>query len=138
MRTKAVVEVQIPADRGLGNSNCFVRSKVDLLVRHRSSEPLNEHVVAPSAFSVHADGDFFPEQNAGEFAAGELTALIRIENIRFAIPADRLFQSLYTKIGFHRDRYAMGKNQAAEPVNDGYEVNEAAAMGIYVMSVAQT
>jgi hypothetical protein len=32
----------------------------------------------------------------------------------------------------------MGKNQAAEPVNDGYEVNEAAAMGIYVMSVAQT
>ena len=59
---------------------------------------------------VHADGNFVPEQNAGECTTGELAALIRIEDFRFALPLERLFQSLHATIGVHCYPYAMGVN----------------------------
>src|SRR5271166_5340681 len=80
MWTFAVIKVQIPADRGACPGDAAVSSKIDLLVFDRAPDPLDEDVVAPSPFAVHADRDGIVGQQAGERGAGELAALVGIEN----------------------------------------------------------
>src|SRR4051794_32213040 len=72
MRSAGVVEAEIPADRGASLGDRVVSSEVALLVLDRSPEPLDEDVVAPGTFAVHADGDPVPGQHTGEGPAGEL------------------------------------------------------------------
>ena len=57
MRALAVVEVQIPADRGARLADAVVGPQIDLFVFDRAPEPLDEDVVAPRAPAVHADRD---------------------------------------------------------------------------------
>ena len=57
MRSAAVVEVEVAADRGAGLADAVVGAQIDLLVFDAAPQPLDEDVVAPSAFAVHADGD---------------------------------------------------------------------------------
>src|SRR5215218_9721138 len=82
MRSAGVVKAEISADRGAGLGDRVVSSEVDLLVLDRSPEPLNEDVVAPGTLAVHADGDPVPGQRTGEGLAGELAALIGVEDLR--------------------------------------------------------
>src|ERR1700676_4831173 len=65
MRTLAVVEVQIPADRGARLADAVVGPQIDLFVFDRAPEPLDKHVVAPRPLAVHADRDGVVEQQAG-------------------------------------------------------------------------
>src|SRR6202140_4061597 len=74
MRTLAVVEVQIPAERSTRLADAVVSPQIELFVFDRAPEPLDEHVVAPCAFAIHADRDGVSEQQAGELLAGELLA----------------------------------------------------------------
>src|SRR3954466_7057699 len=94
MRSAGVVEAEIPADRGASLGDRVVSSEVDLLVLDRSPEPLDEDVVAPGTLAVHADGDPVPGQHTGEGPAGELAALIGVEDLRPAVAGQRLFQRL--------------------------------------------
>ena len=48
-------------------------------------QALDEDVVSPGAFPIHADLDLILEQQAGEGDAGELGALIGVEDLRLAI-----------------------------------------------------
>src|SRR5271168_3834509 len=86
VRSLAVVEVQIAADRGPGLGDAVVGPQIDLLVFDRSPEPLDEDVVAPGALAVHADPDAVVGQKAGEGCAGKLAALVGVENLRLAVP----------------------------------------------------
>src|SRR5215217_7396216 len=103
MRPAGVVEAEIAADRGTGLGDRVVSSEVDLLVLDRSPQPLDEDVVAPSALAVHADGDLVPGQHTGEGLAGELAALIGVEDLRPAVTGERFFQRLDPKRGLHGD-----------------------------------
>src|SRR3954452_25529624 len=85
VRSAGIVEAEIPADRGAGLGDRVVSSEVDLLVLDRSPEPLDEDVVAPGTLAVHADGDAVPGQHAREGLAGELAALIGVEDLRPAV-----------------------------------------------------
>ena len=76
MRAEAIVAIEIPPDRGPRLRHALIRVQIDLLVLHRPPEPLDEHVIPPGAFAVHADGDAVRRQNAGEGSTGELRALI--------------------------------------------------------------
>jgi hypothetical protein len=71
-----------------------------------------------------SDGDFLAQQHAGERHAGELTALGGVEYLRLAVARQCFLQSLDTEIGLHCDRYPPSQHIAAEPVNDGHEVDE--------------
>src|ERR1700676_4519608 len=118
MRTLAVVEVQIPAERSTRLADAVVSPQIDLFVFDRAPEPLDEHVVAPCAFAIHADRDGVSEQQAsellaGELLAGELAALVGVENLGLAVPGERLFDRLETELDFHRDRHAPRQNPAA-------------------------
>lgn len=125
MRPFPVVEAQIPTDRCPGLTDRAVSAQIDLLVFHRAPQALDNDIVAPRAPTVHADGNFLAQQHADEGQAGELAALIGVENLRFAEARQRFFQSLDAEIGLHADRHSLGQYLAAEPVNDGYEIDEA-------------
>lgn len=54
MRPRSVVELDLLADRRAGLRRALVRVQIDFLVFQRAQEALDEDVVAPAAFAVHA------------------------------------------------------------------------------------
>ena len=62
-----------------------------LLVLHGPPQALDEDVVAAAPASVHADLDPAIPQHIGELVAGELRALIGIEDVGLAEPGEGLF-----------------------------------------------
>lgn len=71
--------------------------QIDLLVLDRFPNPLDEDIVPPSPFSIHADFDVILDEQLRESHAGELRALVRIEYLRLAIACQRLLDSLNTE-----------------------------------------
>src|SRR5271170_1063617 len=126
MRALSIVEVEIAAQRRASFRDRVVGFELYLLVFYGFPEPLDENIVAPGAPAVHADGDPVREQDAGERLAGELAALVGIENFRFAMFADGLLQRLDAKAGLHRDRHTMGEHTPGEPIDDRDQIDEAA------------
>src|SRR5829696_9671787 len=94
MGSSSIVEGQVSADRGPGLADRVVGPEINLLVLDRSPESLNEDVVAPRASAVHADSNPSLEQHAGEVVAGELRALVGVEDLRPAILGQGLLQRL--------------------------------------------
>ena len=83
--TSAIIKVQVAAYRSAGVADAFVGPQIHLLVFNAAPKPLDEHIVPPSAPAVHADGDLVFDQHASERRAGELAALIRVEDRRLAM-----------------------------------------------------
>ncbi len=54
MRSPAIVKSQIPTNRGSRLGDTVVGPQIDLLVFDAAPEPLNKHVVAPSALAIDA------------------------------------------------------------------------------------
>jgi len=121
----AVVKGEVSGDRRARLADAVVGFQIDLLVFDAAPRPLDEHVVAPGTFAVHADGDFCIEQHTGEVDAGELAALIRVEYLRLAVLRQGFLQRLDAKIRLHRDRHAMRKHPPGRPVDDRRQIDEA-------------
>ena len=68
--------------------------QADRLVFERPPQTFDEDVVHVPAPAVHGDRDLRVLENAGELVAGELAALIRIEDFRLAVSGQRVVQSL--------------------------------------------
>ncbi len=94
MRPSAVIKAQISANGGACLRRTVIGVQVHLLIFHASAEPLNEDVVPPGALAVHADLDLSAEQKVGKVGTGELAPLIGVEDLRFAVPSERLLDSL--------------------------------------------
>jgi hypothetical protein len=69
---------------------------------HRAPQPLDEHVVDPEPFAVHADGDAVFFQDVGEVGVGELCALIGIEDLGAAEAQQGFCQRLHAEVRRHR------------------------------------
>ena len=65
---------------------------------------------SPGALAVHADRDFGGLQHLGEVGRAELAALIGVEDLRLAMPGERLLQSLDTELHLQRDREPPGQD----------------------------
>src|SRR6516164_2133543 len=76
-----IVEIEPGANTGLGLGHTRIGVEVDLLVFEASPQPLDEDLVHAPALTVHADCDAVILQRAGEIVAGELTALVGIEDL---------------------------------------------------------
>jgi hypothetical protein len=85
MRPAAIVKVEVTSDRCAGLGRGVVGFEIDLLVFDAAPQPRDEDVVPPGALAVHADGDPIFDQHASECRAGELAALIRVEDLRLAV-----------------------------------------------------
>ena len=66
------------------------------------------------------------QQHAREVFAGELASLIGVEYLRPAVFGQCLLQRLDAEVSLHCDREPPGKNPAAEPVDNGGEIDESA------------
>src|SRR5205807_6513678 len=80
-----IVEAEPGADAGLGLDDRRIGVEVDLFVFEAAPQPLDEDVVHAAALAVHTDHDPVPLQVAGEVVAGELAALVGIENLGPAV-----------------------------------------------------
>jgi hypothetical protein len=124
MRSSGVVETHVAGNRCLGLAHSPVGFQVNLLVFDAAPESLHKHVVAPATFAVHADLNAALFECVRERLAGELAALVGIENHRRSIPGDRLVKRLQTELDVHRDRHAPGEDSAARPVHHRCELHE--------------
>ena len=90
MRSAGVVKAEVPGERTPRLGDCVVGPQVYFFIFDGSPESLHEHIVAPCAPAVHADGDGVAGQQAGECGTGELATLISVEDLRFAMTGQRL------------------------------------------------
>src|SRR5213078_5401444 len=102
-----------------------VGSQINLLVFDAAPQPLDEHVVAPSAFAIHADRDAVAGEDAGEGRPGELAALVGVEDLRLAMTSESILQRLDAEGRLHRDRQSPRQNTACSPVEHHGEIDEA-------------
>ncbi len=123
--TPAIVKVEVSADRDAGVGHGVVGAQIDLLIFDAAPQPLDEHVVAPGAPAVHADGDAVTGEHAGERRAGELRALVGVEDVRLAVASESILQRLDAECGFHRDRDAPRQHPTGRSVEDNSQVHEA-------------
>ena len=65
-------------------------------------------------------------ENAGEVEAGELAALVGVEDLRLAVFGQRLSQGLDAEGGIHGVRQPPSENMARRPVHDRHQVQEPA------------
>ena len=82
MWTPLIVKLEIAVQALPCLGDRIVGVQVDLLVFDAFPEPLDQHVVDPATLTVHADLDAVPLDQADELGAGELAALVRVENPR--------------------------------------------------------
>ena len=102
MRSELVISAEVSLQAGFCIAHAVVGVQIDLLVFDALPQSLHEHVVPPAAFSVHADLDAVVLQQAGEVQAGELAALVGVEDFRSAVTVDRLLDRLDTEVGGQR------------------------------------
>src|SRR5207248_9210794 len=120
-----VVEIEPSANTGLGFGHRRVGIEVDFLVFEAAPQPLDEDIVHAPAIAVHADGDPMSLEGGGEIVAGELAALVGIEDLRPAVARERFLERFDTQIGAEGVRVTPRQHLDAHPVHADYQVDEA-------------
>src|SRR4029077_10716609 len=121
-----VVKSEVLTDRSASLADAVVAPQIHLLVFDAAPQPLDEDVVPPGALAVHADGDPVLDQHASECRAGELAALVGVEDLWLAVAGESVLQRLDAECRLHRDRYAPRQYAAAEPIEHNGQIDEAA------------
>ena len=120
-----VIKAEPGADAGLGLGDAGIGVEVDLLVFEAAPQPLDEDVVHVAALAVHADRDPVALQGAGEVVAGELAALVGVEDLGPAVPRERFFEGLDAELRAERVRQPPRQHRTAHPVHDHHQIEEA-------------
>ena len=76
----------------------LIGMQIDMLVLDAAPEALDEDIVKPAALAVHADPDRMVFQYLGKFDAGELTALVGVEDFWRSVVGDGLFERLDAEV----------------------------------------
>src|SRR3990172_6407054 len=103
-----------------------VLAQVDVLVFHTAPQTLDENIVQRATAPIHADAHSGPGQGSGELLAGELTALVSVEDAGAGSP-ERPLQGLHTKAAFHAVGDVPRDHVATPPIHYRHEIHEAAA-----------
>ena len=112
-------------------------SEIHLLVLDRFPQTLNEYVVSPATLAVHGDADAVLLQHRGECPRGKLTALIAVEDIRFAVASQCLLQRIDTIVSRQRVREPPAEYLPRRPIT-ATRYRRAQAIGRNMMSAAET
>ncbi len=81
--------------------------------------------IHPASFAVHADPDAMFLEYVGEGRAGELAALVGVEDAGCAMPGQRFVERRDAEVRVEGVGQPPGEYLAAVPVHDGHEVDEA-------------
>ena len=102
MRSVLVVQPEVFLQTPLRIVHAVVSVEINLFVLHAAPESFHEHVIPPASFAIHADLDVVVFQRAGEIQAGELTALVGVEDFRRTKALDRLLYCFLAEVGGQR------------------------------------
>ena len=125
MRPGLIVERPVALQALVGRIDGVVRVHIDLLVFNALPQSLDEHVVSPTPFSVHADLDAVAGEPLGELLAGKLASLIGIEDFWRAIAAHGVLHRVQREISRERGGESPGQHPATGPVKNREERDEA-------------
>lgn len=102
---------------------------IDALIFEAAPQPLDKHVVHPTDFAVHRDLDIGIEKHVNKARAGELAALVGVENGRFAIYRHRLLQGFDAEVSLHGVRQLPRQNLACCPIHHRDQIQKPFAHG---------
>src|SRR5690349_6131413 len=125
MRATLIVKHEMLADAGSRIADRVVGVQIDLLVLDRLPQPLDEDVVPPAALAVHADADVSILEYLSKLSAGELAALVGVEDLGCAVAGKGFVQGVEAEIRAHADRHAPGEYPPARPIHDRRQIDEA-------------
>ena len=97
MRAAGVVKADIAPKGGPGLRYIAVSPQIDFFIFDGSPKTLDEDIVTPRAFSVHADLDLPVGQHFDKLNRSELATLIRVEDFGGPMPGQRFLDSLDEK-----------------------------------------
>ncbi len=100
--------------------------QVDHLVFERTPQQLDKNGVHAPAPPLHRDADAGRLQTPGEGEAGDLAALVGVEDLRRAVAIQGLLKRLDTEACVQRVRQPPGQDVPACPVHDRHQIQEAA------------
>jgi hypothetical protein len=123
--TLLVIEAEPGTDAGLGLGDAGIGVEIDLLVFEAAPQPFDEDVVHVAALAIHADRDPVVLQGAGEVVAGELAALVGIEDLGPTVQRERFLDGLDAELRAERIRQPPRQHGTAHPVHDHHQVEEA-------------
>src|SRR5664279_4183912 len=92
---------------------------------HAAPQAFDEDVVEGAPSSIHADGHTFSFQYIGEHRAGELRALVAVEDFRRAVVAQGVLQAINTEYRFHAVADPPTEHAPRVPVDDRHQVGKA-------------
>ena len=93
-----IVKLEVFLQAPLRIVHAVVGVQIKLFVFDAAPQSFHEHVVTPAALAVHADLDAVVFQHAGEVQAGELTALVGVEDFRLAVTVDCLLYRFLAEV----------------------------------------
>ena len=85
VRPTVIVEIEIASYPAARLADALVGVQVDLLVLDCPPKPLDENVVPPRAFAVHADPDVVLREHAGKRGHGSRRALAALGAISMTL-----------------------------------------------------
>ena len=103
--------------------------QVDGLVLERTPQALNEDVVQAPAPAVHGDGDPGLVEHGGELLAGELAALVGVEDLGTAMALQGLWKNIGAEAGIKGVGEPPGEHAAGGPVHHCHPVQKALLKG---------
>jgi hypothetical protein len=124
MRTRCVVEVEVPLERSLRLPHRLVRVEVDVRVLHASPQSFAEYVINPASLSVHAD-----PRHSGQQRGGELAPLIGVEYLWGALAPQDLSNRFDEELRRHGVADSPREHLAAGEVYDRHQVRETLGHG---------
>src|SRR5207248_504577 len=124
MRTTQIIPVEELSKAALLFDAVGGWAQVDPFMLHGPPQALDKDVVVAAPASMHADLDPVIPQHRGERVAGELRALIGIEDAGLAEPGERLAQRLDTEPCRQRVRQPPGQHPSGCPVDDRDQVQK--------------
>ena len=120
-----IVVVDKPGDAGDQFGHVPEIIVENIIILDRSPKAFNENVIQRSTFTIHADADLFITQYWSKLLAGELAALVSVENFRITKPFQGLMKSLLAKSTWKSIADSPRQNLAAVKVNNCQEISGA-------------
>src|SRR4051812_49973226 len=100
--------------------------QINTLVFQAAPQPLDEHVVHPTAFAIHRYPYLRIPQDLGELWRRELAPLVGVENLRPSVTGQCVLQGLNAEPHIHRVRYTPGQHLTRPPVHDRDKIQKPA------------
>lgn len=124
MQPLLIVKMKVGSQARHGLGNALIGLEVNLLILDRPPQALDENGIQRAASPIHADDDVRFLKTPREGVAGQLAALIGVENLGLA-STQRSIQCLQAEIDFQADRNRPGEYIATEPVDDRHQLDKA-------------